>query len=141
MRPGEIYRHNDFYADSQSGELKSKYLLVLAIMRGGDIVYRLLTSRQHGRPESPPCFHGDPYRGFYLGIPGAPLDKKTWLDLGRQGDYDDASFASRLREGRITFVMQLPDRLLCDALECAAASDDTTTAQTRAIQDALAMLR
>lgn len=141
MRPGEIYRHDGFYAAPQSGELEPKYVLVLAVMRGGDIVYRLLTSRQHGRPEVPPCFHGDPYPGFYLGVPGGPLGSKTWLDLRRQGDYDGDSFAMRLGEGRITYVLRLPNPLLCDALECAAAADDTTHAQERAMRDGLAALR
>jgi len=50
--------------DPQTGELKSKVLLVLTTTGGGDVVWRLLTSRQYGRPEEPHCYHGDPYPGF-----------------------------------------------------------------------------
>jgi hypothetical protein len=68
MQSGEIYRHDAFYRDMESGQTQRKYLVILAHTDGGDIVARLLTSRAHGRPENPPCFHGLPYPGFYLGV-------------------------------------------------------------------------
>jgi len=58
VQPGDIYRHEAFYTDLSTGKLEPKYLLILAVPRGDDIVARLLTSRAHGRPETPPCFHG-----------------------------------------------------------------------------------
>lgn len=46
---GEIWRHAQFYPDPDTGELLPKFLLVLAVRGDGDVVYRLLTSRAHGR--------------------------------------------------------------------------------------------
>jgi hypothetical protein len=51
---GQIYRHASFYQDP-SGKWQTKYLLVLAATPGGDVVFRLLTSRAHGRAEAPPA--------------------------------------------------------------------------------------
>ncbi len=107
MRPGEIHFHRNFYIDRETGEFRGKYLVVLARLPGGDIVFRLLTSRQHGRPERPPCYHGDPYPGFYLGIPGPPLDRGTWVDLRGIEDYDGASAAGEQNRGNLTLVMTL----------------------------------
>lgn len=61
MIVGDVYRHERFYPDATSGQLMPKYLVVLALPAGGDIVARVLTTRwpEH-RPEVPPCFHGDP---------------------------------------------------------------------------------
>jgi hypothetical protein len=95
--PGEIYRHDAFYRNSATGELERKYLLVLARLPGNDLVARLLTSRAHGRPEVPQCYHGLPYGGFYLGVPGGPLTAKTWIDLRYLDDLDDRA-AQALRE-------------------------------------------
>jgi len=92
--PGEIYRHEAFYADEETGELRRKYFAVMASLAGGDFVGRLLTSRPHGRPEDPRYF------------PGA-LDRHALMSL----------------------------------LECAAAADDTTQLQERAMRDQLATMR
>jgi hypothetical protein len=73
MESGAVYRHDRFYLDRETGELRAKFLLFLAPMRGGDWVARLLTSRENMRPRVPPCFLGDPYPGYYLGVPGPPL--------------------------------------------------------------------
>ena len=48
--PGQIYRHDRFYKN-ENGEWQTKYLLVLTGSPDGDVVFRLLTSRAHGRPE------------------------------------------------------------------------------------------
>jgi hypothetical protein len=56
---------------------------------GSDVfVVRVLTSRPHGRPVEPPCYHGDPYPGFYLGILGGPLQRGSWVDLRALDDVD-----------------------------------------------------
>jgi hypothetical protein len=68
MVPGRIFRHEQFYLDRDTGLLRPKYFLVLAVQSSGDCVARLLTSRAHGRPEDPPCFHGTPYPGFFLDV-------------------------------------------------------------------------
>ena len=140
-RVGEIYRDSEFYLDQHSGELKSKFLLVLAAPKNGDIVARLLTSRYAGlRPQDPACFHGDPYPGFFLGVLGGQLTRMTWLDLRSLSDLDRWDFARRQEESRLCKITNLPSNQLRPALECAASADDTTRAQERASRDALASI-
>jgi len=139
MRPGEIYRAENFYV-TNAGELAPKYLLVLAVPAGDDIVARLLTSRAHGRPEAPPCYHGRPYGGFFLGVPGAPLTEKTWIDLRPFDDLDPVEFAMRETNGTLTRSLTLPRETLRAVLECVAGSDDTTRRQELHLRDTLAML-
>jgi hypothetical protein len=138
---GRIYRDSSFYLDPDSGELKPKFFLVLAAPPTTDIVIRLLTSRYSSvRPEDPPCYHGDPYPGFYLGIPGKALIHKTWLDLRKLDDLDPWDFNRYLEERRISEVHTLPADQFKAALACAASADDTTTRQERLIRDVLAGL-
>ena len=107
----------------------------------GDIVARLLTSRYaHLRPEDPPCFHGDPYPGFYLGVIGGPLGAKSWLDLRPLEDLDRWDFARHEETDRLQDVFTLPAPQLQAAMECVASADDTTRAQERVIRDALAAM-
>jgi hypothetical protein len=140
MAPGDIFEVPGFYADPLTGELRTKYLLILARTGDGDLVARLLTSRPHGRPEQPRCFHGHPYPGFFLGVPGGPLDVRTWLDLRALDDIDSAELAARLKTD-IRTATNIPRELLIEAIECVAAADDTTRGQERALRDSLASLR
>ena len=140
--PGTILLHRRFYADG-NGELKSKYLVLLAPMRGGDAVVRLLTSQHAGiRPEQPPCFHGDPYPGFYFGVLDASqgLGKKSWLDLRGLEDADGAELVRLMDAGVVSAVMVLPMETLRAALECTAGADDTTRVQEQALRDQLTVL-
>jgi hypothetical protein len=141
VQPGEIYRHAAFYAEPNTGELLPKYLLILAVPHGDDIVARLLTSRAHGRPEHPPCYHGLPYDGFFLGVPGEPLTEKTWVDLRPFNDIDPIEFRRRESEGIVAFTCALPVATVCAVIECVAASEDTTLRQERHLRDTLATLR
>lgn len=134
--PGQIYRHDCFYRDS-AGQWQVKYLLVLTGMPDGDVVFRLLTSKAYGRPESPPCYHDNPYPGFYLGYLGGELTAKSWLDLRRQSDYDGVQFSKK----HLPCVTTLSKEILCRALDCAANADDTTRQQERLIRDQRAALR
>lgn len=140
MQPGQVWRLGRFYLDRETGELRTKYLLVLAVAPGGDIVGRLLTSRSHGRPEMPPCFHGDPYPGYYLGTLGGPLGAGSWLDLRKFDELDEAEVRRATRERRFSLVLDLPRALFRDALDCAARADDTTTRQMSWMLDQLAAL-
>lgn len=140
MRPGEIHHHRRFYADRETGELRGKFLLVLAVTHGGDIVVRLLTSRQHGRPKTPPCFQGDPYPGFHFGVLGGPLNRETWLDLRPADDIDPFMAERDRRKGDLELTSAIPHALLRPAAECVAGARDTTRAQERAIRDFLASL-
>lgn len=126
--PGQIYRHDHYYQDSTGWH--TKYLLVLAADTD-NVVYRLLTSRAHARPETPPCYHGDPYPGFYFGLIGASLTAKSWLDLRRQDDYDTRTFAQTIAAGTLVLEITVPSAQLCAALDCAANADDTSRQQTR----------
>lgn len=142
MNPGEIYRHDTFYSDAISGQLLPKYLVILAVPAGGDITARLLTSRYSDvRPKDPPCYHGDPYPGFYLGVLGGALQQESWIDLRSLPDLDIDFFRRDIRLGQLSMTTTLTSLLLHAALECAAGADDTTRQQERIIRDTLATLR
>jgi len=132
--PGDIYRHTRFYQNTQ-GHWQTKYLLLLTHTSDGDVVFRLLTSRAYDRPEHPPCYHGDPYPGFYLGYLGGGLTAKSWLDLRKQDDYDGQAFIAHFNAGWLVPVLTLPLNLLCAALDCAASANDTTKQQERLMRD------
>lgn len=138
---GAILRHPRFYIDAEIGVLKPKFLLVLAAPAQTDVVFRLLTSRHPElRPEQPRCYHGAPYPGFYLGVPGGALDARTWVDLRGMDDYDRADFERDLDRRLLEPQAPLAGLILREALECAAAADDTTRQQEQLIRDALATL-
>jgi hypothetical protein len=141
VRIGTIYRHAAFYIHPETGEIKPKFLVALARNSAGDIVARLLTSRQHGRREHPPCFHGDPYPGYFLGIPGGRLTQKTWVDLRQLDDLDNDAVTRLLRKRVLTAEIGLPMELLLDLMECVAGAEDTTRLQEHSIRDELARLR
>lgn len=130
--PGQVYRCDHYYQDGAGWH--AKYLLVLAA-DADNVVYRLLTSRPHARPETPPCYHGDPYPGFYLGLIGASLTAKSWLDLRRQDDYDARTFAQHIATGTLALVIAVPTTQICAALACTANAEDTTCQQARQMLD------
>lgn len=136
---GQIFRHLRYY-QSAAGAWKSKYLLILAGTPGGDVIYRLLTSRAHGRPKNPRCFHGDPYPGFYLGLLGGPLTADSWISLHPTGDYDGRALIADMARGDLQLITTLPMSVLCPALDCVANADDTTRQQERCIRDVRAEL-
>lgn len=135
--PGQIFRHTRYYRDDSGWQ--TKYLLVLT-GTADNLVYRLLTSRAHGRPEQPPCYHGNPYPSFFLGIIGGALGAKSWLDLRQQDDYDRQTFAAHIAEGFLTLETALAQAQLCAVLDCAANADDTTRQQSRLMRDERARL-
>lgn len=134
IKAGEVWSYDAYYLDGD--EFKRKYLLALFVAASGDVVHRLLTSRQHGRPMDPSCFHGMPYPGFYLGILGNELGKESWLDLRECDDMDSYEFAKLFREGVLKHIGTLKSDQFRDALDCAANADDTTRRQRSAILDA-----
>lgn len=137
MHVGSIYRHADFYVSADTGESLAKFLIVLALPPGGDVVLRVLTSRHaHARPAG--CHHGAPYPGFALGAPGGQLAQPTWVDLRAQDDYDVDVFRGRLSRGVISEALRLDGVLLRALLACAASADDTSREQARHIRDAMA---
>jgi hypothetical protein len=141
LNPGEIYRHKDFYRDPRTGKLEPKYLLLLARTPSDDLVARLLTSRPHGRPESPPCFHGNPYPSFYLGFLGGALSAKSWVDLRKLDDIDFASATRRTKDGVMNLIMTLDPNRLIEVMDCVAGAEDTTKLQEKSIRNQLAIVR
>lgn len=141
MDAGEIFEHPYFYRDPTTRTWQRKYFVVLAVNPAGDIVARLLTSRPHGRPEQPPCFHGHPYPGFYLGVIGSPLIVKSWVDLRYLDDLDPTTVERDLATGTVIAVGRVSRSQLIPMLECAAAADDTTRMQSRAISDEVSRSR
>lgn len=141
MDPGDIYRHERFYRDATTGELKPKYLLFLSPATGESWVARLLTSEAHLRPEAPPCSLAYPRPGYFLGIPGGPLTLKTWVDLRELDDVDALEVPRLVKLGIMARVMALSSFMLAPVLECAAQAQDTTRQQERALRDQLARMR
>jgi len=141
MNPRDIYRHDAFYRNRETGELERKYFVVLACLPGNDLVVRLLTSRAHGRPEHPKCFHGLPYPSFYLGVLGNPLSKKSWVDLRYLDDLDPSSATRLFQRGTLAQASTVPAEYFADLLDCAARADDTSRAQERAILNQLDLMR
>jgi hypothetical protein len=139
---GSVYRHSAFYVDPMSGELKTKYLVVLALSRDGDVVARLLTSRYDQlRPKTPPCHHGNPYPGYYLGVLGGELNRETWVDLRQLDDLEGSIFRQWIERGVAVAMRDLPTTQLRDVLLCVAGADDTPRHQENAIRDELARIR
>lgn len=141
MNVGEIFFNSRHYCDAVTGEFRGKYFLILALSKGGDLVARVLTSRVHGRPESPPCSHSDPYPSFYLGQLGGRLSEKTWLDLRHHPDLDSRTIERKITNSIIEPVMALKGTLLIKAMECMAAAPDTTVIQEQCVRDALPSVR
>ncbi len=137
MEAGDIYRREHFYADPDSGEMLPKYLLFMAPTRSGDWVFRLLTSRENGRRREPPCDHGDPYPGYFLGPVDGPLVKDSWVDLRSCPDADADDVRLLIGKGAMKLVARLAGPRLRAALECTAAAADTTRQQEQAIRDLL----
>lgn len=117
----------------------AKYLLVLAVPAGDDVVFRLLTSR-HAEVHPPGCHHGPPYPGFGLGIPGGALAQPTWVDLRAQDDYDIDVFRGKHSRHVVREIFHLDPALFRNVLACAATADDTSRRQASYIQDAMAAL-
>lgn len=140
---GEVWSHKDFYTDGSTGELLTKFLLVLAIRPDGDIVYRLLTSREYNRTRAPACLHDGDRPGFYLGIPqpAGMLNKDTWLDLREEEDFDAKKFSDFTAAGILQQVHVIDAAHLCPALACAAYAQDTTKSQKNHIMAAREALR
>lgn len=141
MAPGEVYRHDSFYFDELTGEPRRKFFVVLALLPGGDVVARLLTSRSHGRPENPRCFHGHPFPSYFLGVPGKDLGSKTWVDLRYLEDFDGLDVQREVQRGRVTLSMALEYQALAPLIDCAAGAEDTSRRQERAMRDLVARMR
>jgi hypothetical protein len=133
---GEVWLDSDFFGDGT----KRKFFLVLAVAAHGDVIHRLITSKAKGRPENPPCYHGNPAPGYFLGVLGGALHLPSWLVLDDWEDLDGLKFSKRLATNRLQLILTIPKPLLCDALRCAAAAQDTSLRQRKRIFDAMTTL-
>ena len=134
IKPGSIYHHSQFYRD-QSGQFKAKFFLVLAHSTSDEIVARLLTSKPHGRRKNPPCFHGLPYPGYYLGNLNGVMRHETWVDLRALEDFDGKALAEFEAESIVEPITELTRDRFIDVLDCAASAEDTTRYQESLIRD------
>lgn len=89
---------------------------------------------------NPPCFHGLPYPGYFLGPLCKEIPLPTWLDLRALDDFDAKVLHKRSEKGIVHLIHQLGGDLLKAALSCVAAAEDTTQRQERNIRDLLAKL-
>jgi hypothetical protein len=135
--PGEIWRDGEYYPDPNTGEFLPKFLLVVGVRAtDGDVVYKLLTSKPHGRPQEPLCFHGTPYPGYFLGLLMTPLlPLNTWVDLRESEEYDRRDFEDAQKKGRLAYVHTLQHAIFTEAARCVAAAPDTLKRQRMVIQD------
>jgi hypothetical protein len=127
---GAIYRHEAFYRSAETGRLEPKFLVLLATLPSNDLVARLLTSRSHGRPETPNCYQGRPYASFYIGVLGGLLHTKSWVDLRYLDDFDGIESNRRLGGGRIRPVTSLSQEVLVRLLDCVTLGGAPTAPPT-----------
>ena len=140
--PGQIWQDDCYYYDQRTGRCMRKYVLVLAIdARSGDSVTAVLTSTPNGLPTDPACWQGNPRSGYYLGIPGAPLVKETWIDFNGIQTLDDADLAHQVAQARknLLALTLLPDKF-CAVLRCVRGIDDLEIRHERLIGDLIAVL-
>ena len=136
MRPkvGEIWLHTAFYHCKESGELLPKFLAILGITQGSDIVLRLLTSRPNLR-ELAKCSHDETTPGYFLGAfdPENGLRNDTWLDLRGLEDLDVLQWDRTFAKGVLTKKSTIPADEFCDLLLCAIRARDTSGYQETAL--------
>lgn len=139
---GGVWKWDRFYTDESTGEELTKYIVVLAHSRFGDIVLRLLTSQSALRGVGP-CNHDETRPGYYLGVvdPAVGLGKESWLDLRGYDDVEPETWDARVRDGVLTQVACLPNDVMCPALLCAIGARDTQKQQQAAIYETRAAIR
>lgn len=143
LAPGQIWQDDCYYLDTQTGECKRKYLLVLAVdAKTQDAITVVFTSQPNGLPDHPACFIGNPRSGFYLGVPGGVLQKETWLDFNSLKTLDTYDFALHVKQNRKSLLPQtLLTASFCAALRCILQmQDDITKQQWRLLGDTVAEL-
>lgn len=139
--PGQIWRDDCYYLQADTGECRSKYVLVLALAKDGDLITAVFTSKSNGLPELPLCFMGPPRAGFFVGAPGGVLTRPTWVDFSSLQDLDRQDFSTLQKQGRLHLIPKsLPPNLLCGVLRCILGFEDLTGRQGRIIADLAASL-
>lgn len=139
---GQIWRDSCYYLDAETGECKTKYVLILGYSQATtNAVTAVFTSKSHGLTEHPRCSAGPPRSGYFVSTPGPPLNRPTWVELSSLETLDGFDLRKHVAEGRkILLALRLPHDQLCAALRCAQQSDDLTGRQARIIGDSLQAL-
>jgi hypothetical protein len=132
-QPGELY-HYPNYVFPDGGQ-RDKFVLLMGKTRADDWILARTTTQPHGRSHNPPCYHGDPYPGFYINTAGGLLPKTTWVALDRLDDYDTRDFDTKAAQGKIALVGKLALNTFCQLLDCAIRAQDITAIQERAMRD------
>jgi hypothetical protein len=131
-----------YYLDQVTGEFKRKYVLILAVSPSGDdALSAVLTSKANGLREEPACDPGPPRAGYYLDVPGAGLNKPTWVDFSSVSDEDAFDFKKMVANGRIAPEgLVLPAPVFCGVLRCLSKSEDINNRQHRWLAGTIAAL-
>jgi hypothetical protein len=131
-----------YYLDRDTGEYKSKYVLILAVgPDGDDALSAVLTSKANGLREEPACDPGPPRAGYYLGVPGAGLHMPTWVDFSSAEDQDSFAFKKLVADGRITPIeLVLAADVFCGVLRCLSKSEDINNRQHKWLAATIATL-
>jgi hypothetical protein len=135
---GEVYHYPAYVFPD--GEQDDKFVILLGQIPGNDWILGRTTSRQHGRPVTPPCNQSNAYPSFYVGALQGVFHCPTWLALDRLDDHDQSDLAAKIQNGAVELIGSLPLALLCAALSCARGADDTTQLQAQAMSDLRAAL-
>jgi hypothetical protein len=138
---GQVWRWADFYPDRETGELLPKYVAILALAQGGDVVMRLLTSQENLRSRAG-CSHDSTRPGFYLGVldPHGRLHEQSWIDLREFDNIDQPIWDRLVGEAKLTHELDLSIDVLCEILQCAIGAPDTTRQQQIAMYASRAQL-
>lgn len=131
FQPNTLWRDGQYYLDAASGEYMPKYVLILATsLNGDDALSAVLTSKSNGLRRDPPCDHGPPRAGYFIGVPGGGLTLPTWVDFSSVDDQDSFAFERRVVAGRVSkAALTLPPPLFCQVLRCLTQSDDLVKRQ------------
>jgi hypothetical protein len=142
FKANTLWCDSRYYLDRDTGEYKSKYVLMLAVSPDGDdALSAVLTSRANGLREDPACDPGPPRAGYYLGVPEAGLHKPTWVDFSSTADQDAFAFKKLIACGRITAEpLVLPAAVFCGVLRCLSQSEDINKRQHKWLAATIAEL-
>ncbi len=135
MRSGEIWTHLQY--ELSDGSYKPKHLIILGERNHRfEVLYARLTSRPNGLPDNPPCYHGNPRSGYYLGVPGGILNKETWVV------FDDIAYLdSRDMRYLTNSNLMAPTAIFCSLLRCIQQSEDILGIQYDQIMDTIQSVR
>jgi hypothetical protein len=138
-----LWRDAHYYRHPETGSFMPKYVLILAVSPdAGDALTAVMTSKPNGLREDPPCQLGNPRAGYFLGIPGQPLCKPTWVDFNSLVVQDILDFQERGRHYIVTAEpLQLPAPVFCSLLRCVAQSEDLSRRHHDWVLNALDHLR